>query len=94
MLQRLLKLLFTNTGLLEGERGGSFAQGVDCGHVDSVGDGGEDLREADVTAVLVVGILLHLQRALVVSVDEPEGWTSSERRATRPKPHVYLRCGA
>lgn len=90
MLQHLLEalLLFTYAGLLKGQGGGSFAQGVDCGHVDFVGVGGEDLREADVTAVLVVGILLHLQRVLVVSVDESEGWTSA------PNPHSYLRCGA
>lgn len=63
----------TYAGLLKGDGGGSFAQGVDRGHVDFVGGGGEDLREADVTAVLVVRILLHLQRALVVSVDTSKG---------------------
>lgn len=66
----------TYTGLLKGDGGGSFAQGVDCGHVDFVGGGGEDLGETDVTAVLVVWILLHVQRVLVVSVDVSKGGTS------------------
>lgn len=80
----------TYAGLLEGDGGGSSAQGVDRGHVDLVGGGGEDLGETDVTAVLVVGILLHLQRALVVSVDVSTGWTSPARTAAAPNPHIYL----
>lgn len=42
-------------------------QGVDGGHVDFVGEGGEDLGKQNAAAVLVVGILCHLQRLLVVS---------------------------
>lgn len=80
----------TYAGLLEGDGGGGSAQGVDRRHVDFVGGGGEDLGETDVAAVLVVRILLHLQRALVVSVDVSTGWTS----APDPNPHVYLCRGA
>lgn len=84
----------TYAGLLKGDGGGGSAQGVDRGHVDFVGGGGEDLGEPDVTAVLVVRILLHLQRALVVSVDVSTGWTSPSRTAPAPNPHFYLCRGA
>lgn len=66
------KWSLTYSGLLEGHGGGSSAQGVGCSHVNLVGSRGEDLRETDVAAVLVVWILLHLQWALVVSAGTME----------------------
>lgn len=61
------KCSLTYSGLLEGHGGGGSAQGVGCSHVNLVRGRGEDLRETDVAAVLVVRIFLHLQWALVVS---------------------------
>lgn len=68
----------TYTGLFKGNGGGGFPQGIDCGHVNFVGDGGEDLRKTDTTAILVVRIFLHLQRVLVMSGEERESKRQSE----------------
>lgn len=60
-------------------------QGVDGRHVDLVGEGGEDLGEEDAAAVLVVGILGHLQRLLVVSGEKTKGEGRSLDDGGRPQ---------
>lgn len=64
------EISLTYTGLLEGDGGGGFPQGIHCRHVNFVGEAGEDLGEAHTTAILVVGIFLHLQWTLIVSGEE------------------------
>lgn len=63
----------TYSGLLEGDGGRGFPQGVDRRHVDFVREAGEDLGEPHVAAVLVHGVFLHLQRTLVMSAEKGEG---------------------
>lgn len=46
-------LCLTYAGLLKGNGGKGFPQGIDCCYVDFVGEAGEDLRKPYVTAVLV-----------------------------------------
>lgn len=60
-------------------------QGVDGRHVDLVGESGEDLGEEDAAAVLVVGILGHLQRLLVVSAEKRKGEEQSLEDSGRPQ---------
>lgn len=57
----------TYSGLFKQNGGVGRPQGVDGGHVNFVGEGGEDLGKENAAAVLVVGIFGHLQRLLVVS---------------------------
>lgn len=65
-------MYLTYTGLFKGDGGGGFPQGIDRCHVNFVGEAGEDLWEAHATAILVVRVFLHLQRALIMSGGERE----------------------
>lgn len=65
------------------------SQGVDGGHVDFVGEGGEDLGKEDAAAVLVVGIFRHLQRLLVVSGNQRE--SEPQRRVTEGRNRIYVK---
>lgn len=60
-------LQLTYTGLFEGNGGKGFPQGIDCCHVNFVGETGEDLSKLYVAAVLVDRVFLHLQRMLFMS---------------------------
>lgn len=85
----------TYTGLLKGNGGGGFAQGVDCSHNDLVGRGGEDLRKMDTTAVLMVRVFLHLQRVLVMSAGmKQEVAVSSGVAETHYGPRQLTRSGS
>lgn len=56
-----MDIYLTYTGLFKRNGGGGFPQGIDCCHVNFVGEAGEDLRKTHAAAVLVVRIFLHLQ---------------------------------
>lgn len=67
-----MDIYLTYTGLFKRNGGRGFPQGIDCCHVNFVGEAGEDLRKTHAAAVLVVRIFLHLQWTLVMSGEERE----------------------
>lgn len=76
-------IYLTYTGLLEGNGGGGFPQGVDCRHINFVREAGEDFRKMYTTAILVVRVFLHLQWTLVMSGEEDKFKRLEEREQER-----------